>query len=184
MARKTLTELKAQFLKSFPDPSTDMIEGGRLFELLENLLDSFTPAYGVLSTTAPVVQSLTTVDQKILWNTKYIEQIPEFTVRVAPSADITRNEGPCTNHISVNVDVELAANREVEMTLYANGVATVWRAKASGSGSGRPVVLSMEAIHYSAVPVTYELRALVDTATSVTFTNGVFLVDVVPVRES
>jgi hypothetical protein len=32
--------------------------------------------------------------------------------------------------------------------------------------------------------VTYELRALVDTATSVTFTNGVFLVDVVPVRES
>ena len=89
----------------------------------------------------------------------------------------------CSNRIDINIDVEMAANRELTATLYKNGVATVWRAKVSGSGVGRPAILSLEAIDYSDVAATYELRVQADAAgTPVTYSNGIFAVAATPVR--
>ena len=181
--RKTLSQLRQDFMRAFEDPSTSGINEGRLFDFLSDFLSSMTPAYGVLATPGPLARSLTTVDQVLPWTSEYIAQKPEFSTDPATGA-VIRNEAITSNRIYVNVDVELAANREVELTLYANNVATSWRTKAIGSGSGRPAVAALEAIHYSAVPVTYQLKALVDAATTVTFSNGVFTVSAVPVRES
>jgi hypothetical protein len=180
--RKTLSQLRQDFQRAFEDPSTSGLNEGRLFDFLADFLDSMTPAYGVLATPGPLVRSLTTTDQVLPWQVEYIAQLPEFSTDPATGV-VTRNQPVCSNRIYVNVDVELAANREVELTLYANDVATPWRTKAIGSGSGRPAIAALEAIHYSAVPVTYQLKALVDQATSVTFSNGVFTVSAVPVRE-
>jgi hypothetical protein len=181
--RKTITELRQEFLKSFEDPSTSGINEGKLFDFLANMLDTYTPAYGVLATPGPFARSLTTVNAVLPWQAEYLAQLPEYSTNPATGA-ITRNEAITSNRIYVNVDVELATNREVELTLFANGLATPWRTKAIGSGSGRPSVASFEAINYSAVPVTYQIQALVDTATTVTFSNGVFVVTAVPVREA
>ena len=180
--RKTLSQLRQDFQRSFEDPSTSGLNEGRLFDFLADFVDTMTPVYGILATPGPLVQSLTTVDQVVPWEQEYIAQLPEFTVNPA-TGTITRADGLCSNRVTVNVNAELAANREVEVTLYANGQPTVWQAKAIGSGSGRPSVISLEAIHYSDVPVSFQLKALVDQATSVTFSNGVFVVSAVPVRE-
>jgi len=181
--RKTLAQLQADLLRSFDDPSTSGINEGRLFDLLKDTLETITPAYGALITSSPLVQSLTTVDQVLPWEGVYVAQEPEYSADHATGA-VTRHDAPCMNRITVNVNVELAANREVEMTLYADNVATVWQAKAIGSGSGRPSVLSLEALHYSTAAITYQLKVLVDQATNVTFSNGIFVIAAVPVREA
>lgn len=181
MARKTMVELLAEINTLFPDNNVGEISPADLRTFCQNFVDSVTPAYGVLSTTS-LAQVVGVTLQTLPWQATFIAQAPEFTTD--PAAGIVRrDQSIISNRISVNIDVEIAANRECEAVLYANGVATPWRTKVSGNGTTRPESIQLEALHYSDIPVDYSVRVAADQAgTAMTFSNGIFLVSAVPVR--
>jgi len=182
MTRKTIVELSAEIDTLFADNDIKAITPAKLREFCHNFVDTMTPAYGAIATTGPFAQTVGLTDQLLPWQTTYIAQNPEFTTDPA-TGKVTRGQTVTSNRIVINVDVELAANRELTATLYKNGAPTVWRAKCSGSGTGRPAILSLEAIDYSDVAVDYQLYVQVDAAgTAVTLSNGIFVVSAVPVR--
>ena len=182
MTRKTMVELTSEIATLFADNTSGEINPADLRQFCQNFVDTMTPAYGALQIPGPLGATVGTADQLMVWTSQYIAQGPEFTTDAA-TGKIVRTDGVATTRFSINVDVELVSNRELTATLYKNGVATVWRAKISGSGTGRPAVLSLEAIDYSDVPAEYQLYVQTDQAgTSVTYSNGIFLANVVPVR--
>jgi hypothetical protein len=141
-----------------------------------------TPAYGGLQTIPNTVKNIGTTDLLLAWNTSYIAQAPEFTTNPV-TGTIRRDQNIATTRLIVNADIVMASNRELTVTLYKNGVPTIWRASCSGSGTGRPVVLSLEALDYSDVPADYQLFAQTDAAnTAVTISNAIFIANAVPVR--
>ena len=182
MARKTIVELLAEINSLFADNTSGSITPAKLRSFCTDFVDTMTPAYGALSTPGPLAATVGTVDQLMVWSSTYIAQSPEYTTDPA-TGKITRAQTIASNRISVNIDVDIASNRELTATLYKNGVATPWRAKCSGSGSGRPAILSLDAIDYSDVAVDYQLYVQTDVAgTAVTYSNGIFVVNAVPVR--
>lgn len=182
MARKTMVELTAEIATLFADNTSGAITPAKLREFCQDFVDTMTPAYGAISIAGPLAATVGITDQLMVWSTTYVAQNPEFLTDPA-TGKITRDQAIVTNRISVNIDVEMATNRELTATLYKNGVPTVWRAKCSGSGAGRPAILSLEAIDYSDVAVEYQLYVQADAAgTAVTYSNGIFIVNAVPVR--
>lgn len=182
MARKTIVELLAEIGTLFPDNTSGAITPAKLRQFLNDFVDTMTPAYGALSIPGPLAQTVGVVDVLMPWSATYVAQGPEYTTDPA-TGKVTRAQTVTSNRITVNIDVDLAANRELTATLYKNGVATAWRAKCSGSGAGRPAILSLDAIDYSDVAANYQLYVQADTAgTNVTFSNSIFVVNAVPVR--
>ena len=182
MARKTIVELLAEINALFADNTSGAITPAKLRQFQTDFVDTMTPAYGALSIPGPLAATVGIVDQLMVWSATYVAQAPEYTTDPA-TGKITRAQTITSNRISVNIDVDLAANRELTATLYKNGVPTVWRAKCSGSGSGRPAILSLDAIDYSDVAADYQLYVQTDAAgTNVTYSNGIFVVNAVPVR--
>ena len=182
MTRKTIAELTAEIATLFADNTSGAITPADLREFCTDFVDTMTPAYGVLSIPGPLGATVGLTDQLMVWSSTYIAQSPEYTTDPA-TGKITRAQTVTSNRIVVNIDVELAANRELTATLYKNGAPTTWRAKCSGSGTGRPAILSLEAIDYSDVAADYQLYVQADAAgTAVTYSNGIFVVSAVPVR--
>ena len=182
MARKTIVELLAEMNVLLADNTSGAITPEDLRTVIGDFIDTMTPAYAVLTTDAGVLKTFGVTDSLLTWTSVSIAQSPEYLADAA-TGKITRDQPVATNRISVNMDVELAANREILCTLYKNGAPTTWRAKASGSGTGRPAVLSLEALDYNAGPVEYQLYCQCDTAgTQVTVANAVFVASAIPVR--
>ena len=182
MTRKTIVELIAEIGTLFADNTSGAITPAKLRQFCTDFVDTMTPAYGALQTPGPLAATVGVTDQLMVWSSTYIAQSPEYTTDPA-TGKITRAQTVTSNRIVVNVDVELAANRELTATLYKNGAPTVWRSKCSGSGTGRPAILSLEAIDYSDVAANYQLYVQADVAgTAVTYSNGIFVVNAVPVR--
>ena len=180
--RKTFTELRNEFFKSFPDPSTDQIDGGRLYDLIQDVLDTLQPAYGVLSTIgAPISGTIGTSPVLVPWELKYWETAPEFVVnQAAGSITFTRPSGVV--RITLTIDIGVAVNRALEFTIFANGVATPWRMQITGTGVTKPDAVGLVAILNPAVPTTYTIMASADQAnTAAEFSNAVFVVENVPV---
>lgn len=183
MANKTMVELQTEITSLFPDNTTGLITPANLRQFCSDFVTSMTPAYGVLQINTTKVQQFNITPATVMvWDIVSTVTAPPYTGDAA-TGKITRSDGVCTNQISFNVDVELANGRIVYATLYKNGVATPWRATATGRGAGNPSILSFEAIDYSAVPVDYQVFCNTDANTiSVTFTNGVFMARALPVR--
>ena len=183
MARKTMVELLAEISANFPNNTTQLISPAKLREFCTDFVDSVTVSYGILSSPS-LVQVVGSSDQLLPWVSTYLVQSPEFTTNPA-TGTIRRDQNIVVNEINVNIDLAMAANRECIMSLYANGVPTIWRAKAVGNGTTRPETISLVAVNYSAVPVNYQLFIQADApGTSITFSNGVFAINSVPVRQA
>ena len=181
MTRKTIVELTAEIATLFADNTSGAITPAKLRQFCTDFVDTMTPAYGALAINT-LAATVGVTDQLMVWQSTYVAQNPEYTADPA-TGKVTRAQTVTSNRIVVNVDVELAANRELTATLYKNGAPTTWRAKCSGSGTGRPAILSLDAIDYSDVVADYQLYVQADQAgTAVTYSNGIFVVNAVPVR--
>jgi hypothetical protein len=101
-----------------------------------------------------------------------------------PASTVTKVEKG-TSTINFSMDMETVASRFVTFTLYKNGVATPWRITGNGGGAGNPVAVAFTAVDYSPTPnAVYDVRATAElAATSTILTNGVFVVQVEPVRD-
>lgn len=183
MAKKTMVELQAEITSLFVDNTTGSITPAQLRQFCSDFVTSMTPAYGGLAITGPLIQTFNNAPAvTTVWQNELTATAPEYTTTPA-TGTVTRSDGVCTNQITLNIDVELTVNRVIYATLYKNGVATAFRASATGRGAGNPSILSFDAIDYSAVPANYQIWCNTDASnTPVTFTNGVFLVRALPVR--
>lgn len=183
MTRKTIVELQTELATLLPDNTTGAITPAALRTMIGDFLNTMTPAYGGIQITgAGLAQVLNIAPAPLVFQSELVAQLPEFAT-VPGTGTVRRQDTVTTNSISFNMDVQAPANRQVTATLYADGVATPWRGVVQGTGAADPVVLSFEATHYSAVPVNYQVFVNANAnATSVTFSNAVFLVNAVPVR--
>ena len=181
MPRKSITELTAQAIASFPDNVIGSITPALLRTMFEDFLHAIAPAYGVCQKTAPQTISLGLTPIAISYTTATSSDINQLTANAA-TGKITRSErGVAT--INFNMDIEAAANRFIPATLYKNGVATTWRITMNGAGSGNPVGMALTAVDYADPAANYEVRLSAEAAgTSTIISNGAFLLAIDPVN--
>lgn len=181
MARKSILELIAQADADFPDNVTGLITPAKLRGWATDFLNSIAPAYGVLSLTGPLNQTFGLTPALVVFQTA-TNSDPSQTTAVVPGSTITRAEKG-TSTINFSMDIETNASRFITFTLFKNGVATPWRVTGNGAGAGNPIAVALTAVDYADPAAVYDIRATAETAgTVVTLTNGIFIVQVEPVR--
>lgn len=181
MPRKSIVELTAQAIASFPDNVTGAITPALLRSFCEDFLKAIAPAYGICQKTAPQTVNLGTTPTAISYNTATSSDINQLTAS-APLGKISRTERG-TSTINFTMDIECAANRFITATLYKNGVATLWRMTANGAGTGNPVGMSLTAIDYADPQAEYEVRLTAEqNGVSTVISNGALMLSVDPVN--
>ena len=181
MPRKSIQELTAQAIASFPDNTTGLITPALLRAMFIDFLNAISPAYGLLSRSTPNVQVLGLAPVIVAFQTAF-DGDPAQTTSSTASNTIARSERG-TSTINFTADLECQANRFVTFTLYKNGVATTWRITGNGGGAGNPISVALTAIDYADPAATYAIEATCETnGTSVTLSNMALVLAVDPVR--
>lgn len=181
MPRKSIVELEAQALASFPDNVTGAITPALLRAFCEDFLRAIAPAYGICQKPNPTTVNLGTTPTAVAYETASSSDINQLTAS-APLGKISRSERG-TSTINFTMDIECQANRFITATLFKNGAATPWRQTVMGAGTGNPVGMSLTAIDYADPAAEYEIRMSAETAgTSTILSNGALLLSVDPVN--
>lgn len=181
MARKSILELIAQVNATLPDNSTGLITPAILRAMFLDFLNAISPAYGLLSRSAPNTQVLGLAPVIVAFQTAF-DGDPAQTTSSIVSNTIARAEKG-TSTINFVADLECQTNRFVTFTLYKNGAPTTWRITGNGGGAGNPVSVALTAIDYADPAATYSIEATCETnGTSVTLSNMAFVLAVDPVR--
>lgn len=181
MPRKSIVELTAQAIASFPDNVTGAITPALLRTMIEDFLHAIAPAYGVCQKTSPQTVSLGLTPVAIVYDSAQSSDINQLTASAA-TGRITRSEHG-TSTINFTMDIECQANRFITATLFKNGAATPWRQTVTGAGTGNPIAMSMTAIDYADPAAEYEVRMAAEVAaTSTIISNGALLLGVDPVN--
>ena len=181
MTRKTIVELIAGVAASFPDNSVGAITPLLLRTFLNNFLDTMRPSYGAASLTSLTV-GLTATDAGFAWGTVVAAQAPDYTVALATGI-ITRAGGPASATVQFSIDVVSPNNTITVFTLYIDGVATPWAVSNTSTNTSDVQSYAMSALNYSAnANPTYQIRARTNGVNTVTLSNGVVVVQNVPVN--
>ena len=181
MSRKSITELTAQAIASFPDNTTGLITPALLRSMFEDFLNAIRPAYGICQKTAPQTVNLGLTPVAIAYTTATSSDINQATAS-APLGTVARTERG-TSTINFTMDVEAPTNRFITATLYKDGVATPWRITVNGAGTGNPVGMALTAIDYADPAATYEVRLSAETdGVTTTINNGALIVAIDPVN--
>jgi hypothetical protein len=179
--RKALNDLKSDIATLFADNTVGDITPIDLRTFLVDYIDSISPAYGAMGITS-LARTLHQTFSEMDWETQIAATLPEFTCNTS-TGKITRNDPKTTNRIEFNMDIEAANNTTIYAALYVNGVITPFTTSCTGRGANNPVVMNFTGLHYSDGPAVYDVRVKAEVNNSaVTFLNGVFIVEAVPVR--
>ena len=181
MPRKSIVELTAQAIASFPDNVTGLITPAALRTFCEDFLNAIRPAYGICQKTAPQTVNLGLTPAAIQYTTAQDSDINQ-TNSSAANGTITRLErGTAT--INFSMDIACATNRFITATLFKNGVATTWRITVNGAGTGNPVGMAFTAVDYADPAATYDVRLSAEAAgVSTVINNGALILGVDPVN--
>lgn len=180
MTRKSMSQLVADLLTSFPDNTTGLITPAVLRAYLTSVIEAIQPAYGLLSRSTTATQALTTTSAPLVFESGFASDVPDYAT-VAATGTIQRlAAGTC--RIVFNVDASVANNQVVVFELWKDGVLTPWSCTLTGTGVGEPIGTGFAALVYSGAAATYQLRArTIGAAATVTFHVGEFLLETVPV---
>lgn len=177
MPRKSITELTAQAIASFPDNVIGSITPALLRTMFEDFLHAIAPAYGICQKTAPQTVNLGLTPAPIAYTTATSSDINQLTAS-APLGTITRSERGAST-INFTMDIECQTNRFITATLFKNGVATTWRITVNGAGTGNPVGMALTAVDYADPAAEYDVRLSAETAgTSTIISNGALILSV------
>jgi hypothetical protein len=180
--RKSIQELIAQATADFPDNVIGLITPAKLRQWAIDFLNSISPAYGYLTLTGPLTQTFGLTPALVVMQAAFNSD-PSQTTAAVPASTVTKVErGNVT--INFTMDMETNNGRFITFTIYKDGAATPWRVTGNGGGAGNPVSVALTAVDYAADPNTvYDIRATAEVAgTSVTMSNGGFVLQVEPVR--
>jgi hypothetical protein len=186
MTRKTILALLAQADATLPDNTAGAITPAALRAMVRDVIDSFSPGYGAMSSVNLTMQALGTTPRAIPYQT-LLAQTPEF-VCVPGSGTVKRlAQGlPTTvNRVSFTADVAAASGAEVAFGLYRNGVAVPGAAMTlTGGGAGNFALASIGGgfTTLDGQDYTYEIRAakISGAVDDVVLSNVRFVVEIVP----
>lgn len=181
MPRKSTNELIAQAAATLPDNVTELISAADVRLMVEDFINAIKPGYGVMYTPGPHVQ-VVNIAPSLLTFTNLINPNPtEVTVTPATGSILRAERG--TSRITLQANMNMAANRECTITLYKNGVVQPWQIKGYGSGATQPAAVNMVAVDYADPAADYTFQVSADVnGTSVTFTNVTAVLEIVAVN--
>jgi hypothetical protein len=183
MARKSISELLNDLLTSFPDNNAKFITPAILRQYFTDFLNAIRPAYGLLIRSTGVSQAVTVAPAPLVFTLSDVTAgLGEFTGN-ATIGELARNI-PGTVRLTFSADLLPASNatRTVTYTIYKNGVPTVWRQSVTTSATGVTESVSFVALIYADAAASYQMYVSVDVAQSYTFSQMVWVAEVVPVN--
>jgi hypothetical protein len=183
MARKSMTELLAELLTSFPDQNAKFITPAILRQYFTDFIGAIRPAYAVLSRDVGVSQAVTTTPAPLQFTDADVTAgNGEFTANAATGL-VSRNI-PGTVRITFSADLQPATNvtRTLQFVIHKDGVPTVWRQSISTSATGIVESISFVGLLYSGAAANYQMYVSCDANQSFTFSAMAMAVEVVPVN--
>jgi len=183
MARKSITELLAALLTSFPDQNTKFITPLILRNYFTDFLNAIRPAYALLTRGAGVIQAVTVAPAPLQFTSADVTAgLGEFTANAATGL-VGRNI-PGTVRLTFSADLQPTTNatRTVAFTIYQDGVPTSWRQTITTTATGQIESVAFTALLYAAAAANFQIYVSVDTNQSFTFSDMVWVVEVVPVN--
>ena len=182
MTRKTIVELTAEANSSFADNVTGAITPALLRQFCLDFLDTIRPSYGACSLTGPLGKAVTTTYSTFTWQTQIAAQAPDYTVSLA-SGTIVRSGGPASARVSFSIDVIAPNNTIVTFALFVNGAITPWVASVTSTSATDTISLAFAGINYNAsATIDYQIQVKSTASGNITLSNGVFVVENVPVN--
>lgn len=184
MTIKSINELLAQANSTIPDNTAGLVDPVDVRQMFLDLLDTVSPAYGVISLAS----------QAVALNTSAPVRIAPFSTVAGVTAglfDANLTNGTVTRTLNgvAGSTVQIIAsgqvvgsnNSDITIRLFKNGVATPFVATVNAFGANNPAGFNIAGLDYADVDATYDLRALAPNGTY-TFSNIVFLLQAQPVR--
>lgn len=141
MARKTTAELLAEIAALLPDNTTELISPADVRTCLNDICESFTPAFGVLRGVPGVVVNLTTTPQKLAIFDEAIATSPELVADPALDQITATKAGYFT--FSFTASLSGGNNSDVQVELRRNGTPTLWLALQTTTGAANRVEISL-----------------------------------------
>jgi hypothetical protein len=185
MTRKTMLALIAQADATIEDNTTGLISAADVRTMIKDVIDSFSPGYGILSADTTTLVALGVAFQTVHYTT-ILSLTPEYTA-VPASGTVTRlAQGlPTTvNRLSFYCDVAAPTGNEVAFTLSRNGVTIPGGTTVTGQGAGNlaNASFSVGTTSPDGANYTYAVHAskLTGAAADVTLTNVRFILESVP----
>jgi hypothetical protein len=128
--------LLAQADATLPDNTTHDISAADVRQLIKDVVDSFAPGYGIVSSANLTLAALTATPRVIPYVT-ILAQTPEYTIGLGAGTITRLAQGlPTTvNRISFYADMEAPAGNEIAFAVTRNGVAIPGGITVSGQGA-------------------------------------------------
>ena len=185
MPRKTIIALLAETENNLPDNTTGAITASALRGLITDVVDTFSPGYGIASIDSLTLVALGITPQVITYDTLLAETV-EYTVLLASGTIKRFAEGlPSTvNRVSFYADMSAPTGDEVVFSLFRDGMDIPGGSTVSGQGLGNVVQasFSIATTTEDALDHVYDVRASKVTggADNVELANVRFFLETVP----
>lgn len=183
--RKTMIALLAQADSTIEDNTTQQITAADVRTMIKDMIDSFSPGYGIASIATVTLTALGTTPVAVHYDTA-LAATPEYVLSLAAGTIKRKSQGlPSTvNRVSFYADVAAASGAEVMFSLYRDGVDIPGGTTCSGQGAGNFVqgAFSISTTAEDALDHVYDVRAskITGAADNVALHNVRFIVELIP----
>lgn len=142
MARKTTAELLAEIAALLPDNTTELITPADVRTCLNNICESFTPAFGVIRGVPGVPVTLTTTPAKLAIFDEVVATSPELVAEPANDRIVAAKAG----YYLFNFTSSIAGsnNSDVQIELRRNGSPTLWYALQTTTGAANRAEITLQ----------------------------------------
>lgn len=189
MTISSVLAMKLRALTDFADNHTGLITPQKLREFLTDLLDTISPAYGIIRLTSQVLSLSGTQTPIAPFVNNHTQSAGYFTNNLL-NGTVTRTLGAVQGSRTLIVasgEVSGPNGREVTVRLFKNGVPTDFSSTVTTTGSANVQSMTLSGFDFFLNPpadVTYDLRASSPgAAANITFTNWTFVVQAQTVRD-
>lgn len=183
MTIKSCLELLAQADATIQDNTTGDITAAEVRQLFKDIIDTFSPAYGVITCTSSV-ETLTATPAVLAPFTSIINATSGYYTANLTNGSVTRlrqGAAGCTDFIICDGQVEGPNNDLVTIQVFKNGAPTPYEVSVTTQGVGRPVGFNIAGITYSDNDPVFDVRVSGDAGNK-TFTDVTLLVQAQAVR--
>jgi hypothetical protein len=187
MSIKSIVELLAQADTTLPDNTTQEITPADVRQIVKDILDTLSPAYGAM-TLASQVLALSATPAIIAPFATSLAAQAGYYVNGLPGGTVTRQVAAAgvagaTDFFIASGAVSGGNNNSVVIEIFKNGVATGYKTSVTCTGAGDNQGFNIAGLSYTAAPsdAVYTLRAT-GPAGSYTFVDVTMLVQAQPVR--
>ena len=187
MTIRSVLELLAQADADLPDNATGLISPADVRNLIKDILDTVSPAYGAIQCSG-VTKVLSASPVVLSPFTATVTATAGYYQANLTNGTITREIGTvgiagATDFFIADGAVEGTNNDLVTVVLYKNGAPTPYSVSVTCQGAGRPVEWNATGLIYTAAPgnAAYDLRVFGDAGSKI-FSNIDFLIQAQAVR--